>query len=144
MLNKNTNYYNIEKNFKYITNINTFSEHITILRTLSIDLWQLKRQTNKTKNLFSANFSELSNFSSSSFWVKPLWNQKLFRLTATTRRSCYTLGRPFPTLRCFPFFHKHFLEFIFSTKIKTMLLKQSAVLLTSCQKNIAYIMCLNT
>ena len=33
---------------------------------------------------------------------------------------------------------------IFATKIKTMLLKQPAVLLINCQKNIAYIMCLNT
>ena len=32
-----------------------------------------------------------------------------------------------------------FLELIFATKIKTMLLKQSAVLFTRCQKNIAYI-----
>ena len=49
MLNKNANCYNIEKNFKY----STVSQNITIFRTLSIDIWQLKcqlRQTNKTKN----------------------------------------------------------------------------------------------
>ena len=67
MLNKNANCYNIEKHFKYNTVITTFSEHITIFRTLSIYNWQLKcqqRQTNKTNNgkLFSANFSELEIF----------------------------------------------------------------------------------
>ena len=115
MLNKNSNCYNIENNFKYLYNtaISTFSEHITIFQTLSIGIWQLKcqqRQTNETKNDedFSANFSELSSFSSSPFWEKTLWNQKLLLLTATARRSCYTLVRPFPTLSCFPFFHKLF------------------------------------
>ena len=96
MLNKNANCYNIKKIFKYSTVIiSTFCEHIRIFRILSIDIWQLKCQwqTNKTKNgeLFYANFSELSNSSSSSFWEKPLWHQKLLLLTATPRRSCYTL-----------------------------------------------------
>ena len=53
MLNKNANCYNNEKNFKFSTVINTISEHITIFRTLSIDIWQLKcqqRHTNKIKN----------------------------------------------------------------------------------------------
>ena len=49
MLNKYANCYNIEKNFKYSTVVSTFSEHITIFRKLSIDIWQ-QRQTNKTKN----------------------------------------------------------------------------------------------
>ena len=80
------------------------------------------------------NFSELSNFSSSSFWGKPLWNKKLLVLIATDRRSCYTIVRPFSTLGCFPFFLQTFWELIFAIKIKTMLLKQSAVLFTSCQK----------
>ena len=133
MLNKNGNCYNIEK----ILNkhcASAFSEHITIFRTPSIDIWQLKcqlRQTNKAKYgiLFPANFSELSNFSSSSFWGKPLGNQ---------------IGVPetFSNLELFFIFSETFLELIFTTKIKTMLLKQSAVLFTSCQKNIAYIMCL--
>ena len=64
-------------------------------------------------------------------------------LIAKARRSCYSLVRPFPTLSCFHFF-TNFLELIFATKLKTILLKQSAVLFTSCQKNIAYIMCLDT
>ena len=61
-----------------------------------------------------------------------------------TRRSCYTLVRPFPTLSCFPFFSQTYLDLIFATKIKTILLKQSAVFFTSCQTNIEYIICLNT
>ena len=147
-LNKNSNCYNIEKYFKYSTAISMFCEHITIFRTLSIDIWQLKclqRQT-KQKNAehFFANFSDLQNFSSPSFWETSFWNQKLFLLIASARRSCYTLVRPFPMLSCFPFSCKLFLELIFATKIKIMLLKKAAVLFTSCQKNIACIICLNT
>ena len=113
MLNKNANCYNMEKNFKYSNVISSFSEHITIFRTLSINIWQLKCkqwQTNKTKKgkLFSENFSKLSNFPSSYLWGKPLWNQKLLLLTATARGSCYTLVRSFPTLSCFPFFINFF------------------------------------
>ena len=140
MLNKNTNCYNIELNFKYSTVISTFSKHITIFWIISIHIWQLKckqRQTNKTKN---GKFYRIIKF----FWGNPLWNQKLLLLTATARRSCYTLVRPFPTLSYFPFFHKLSLELICATKIKTVLLKQSAVLFSSCQTNIAYIICLNT
>ena len=126
-----------------------FSEHITIFRIFSINIWLLKyqqRQINKTKNFkfFSVNFSKLSKFSSLSFWEKPFWNEKLLLLTATAWRSCYVLVRPFTMLSCFPFFSEIFLELIFTSKIKTIFLKQSAVLLTSCQKNIAYIMYLNT
>ena len=63
----------LRKNFKNCTVMSTFSEHITIFGTLSIDIWQLKcqqRQTNKTKNddiFIFAHFSELSNFSSLNF-----------------------------------------------------------------------------
>ena len=151
MRNKNENCYNIEWNIKYSSVISMFSQHITIFGTFSIDIWQLKcqqRQTNKTKNdkLFFASFSELSNFFSLSFWRQPLWNQKLLLLTVTALRFCYTLVRPFTTLSSFLFFLKNFVELIFVTKINTILLKQSAILLTCCQKNIAYthIMCLNT
>ena len=82
---------------------NTFNWYLTTVKCE-------QRQTNKTKNgeFFYANFSELSNFSSSSFWEKPLWNQKLFLLTATARRSCYILVRPFPTLSCFLLFFTNF------------------------------------
>ena len=135
MLNKNANYYNIEKNFKYSTRISTFSEHITI-QTLSVDILQLKFQQRQKKWLtFITNFL-LSNFSS--FWLKPLWNQKLLLLTATVRCSAFS------NVELFNIFSQTFLELIFSAKIKTMLLKQSAVLFTSYQKNITYIICLNT
>ena len=101
MLNKNANCYNIEKNFKYTTVIKTFSERITIFRTLSIDIWQPKCPQRQT---------ELSNFSSLSIWRKPLWKQKLLLLS-------YTLVRPFPTLSCFPFFHKLFWKLFWKQKL---------------------------
>ena len=137
MLNINANCYNIENNFKYRTVISTFSEHITIFRTLSIDIWLRKcqqRLTNKTENkkLFSANFSEISNCCSSSFWEKPLWNQKFLLLTATVGRSCYLASKSFSKFELFSIFSQTFLELIFVSKIKTMFLKQSAVLFTSC------------
>ena len=96
MLNKNANCYNIEKNFKYSTVICTFSEHITISEHFQLIFdnsnvnndKQIKQK--KPKN-FCCNFSELSNFSFSSFWGKTLWNQKLLLLTAIARCSYYTL-----------------------------------------------------
>ena len=133
----------ILKKLKCSTVISTFSEHIAIFWILSIDIWQLKcqqRQTNKTKHckFLSANLSELSSFSTSFFWEKPLWNQKFFLLTATAWRSCYTLVRPFPALSCFPLFLQTFLELIFAAKIKTMLSKQPTV------KKILRILCIWT
>ena len=47
------------------------------------------KQNKTIGSFFSVNFSELSNFSSLSFWGKPLWNQKLLLLTASTQRPCY-------------------------------------------------------
>ena len=125
MLNKTAIYYNIELNFKYITVISTFSEHITIFRTLSIDIWQLKcqqRQTNKTKisNFFSANFSELANFSSSPFWEKPLWNQS----GSTNRNSSAFLlhtSKTFFNVKLFSIFPKTFLELIWPTMVTTLM-----------------------
>ena len=70
-------------------------------------MWQLQcqqRQTNRIK--LSANSSELTNFSSLSFWEKPHWNTNLLLLTTTARHFFYTLVRLFPTLSCFPIFHK--------------------------------------
>ena len=56
MLNKNANYNNIEKIFKYCTVLCMFSDHNTIFRMLSVYIFQLKckqRQTNTTeKDLF--------------------------------------------------------------------------------------------
>ena len=53
-------------------------------------------------------------------------SQKLLLLTATVWRFCYTPVRPYPWV-VFHFFFLNFLKLIFATKIKTMLLKQSAV-----------------
>ena len=43
-------------------------------------------------------------------------------------------NKTFYNVELFSIFSQAFLELIFATKIKTMLLKQSAVLFTSCQK----------
>ena len=97
-----------------------------------------KQIKQKMANFFTTNFSELSNFSFSSFWGKLLWNQKLLLLIATAWHSCSTLVRPDAALSYFQFFHRLFLELIFANKIKIMLLKQSAVLFNSCQKKKKY------
>ena len=132
----------MRKKFKYSTVISTLSKHITIFRTLSIDIWQLKCQQRLTKHgtFFSANFSELSNLSTLSFWEKPLWNQKLFLLTATAQRSCYILVRPFTILSCFPFFGTNFRHQNKSNVVETI----SCYVAKLSKKIIAYIICLNT
>ena len=61
----------------------------------------------------------------------------LILLTETTLES-KAIKRSVSTLGCFPFFHKLFLELIFKSKIQTMLLKQSAVLLPVVKKYCAY------
>ena len=88
MLNKDSNCYNIEKNFKYSTVISTFSEHITIFRTLSIDIWQLKcqqRQTNKTKydKLFQCKLFRIVKF----FFLMLLSKATLESKVAPTNRN---------------------------------------------------------
>ena len=138
MLNKNTNCYNIEKNFKYSTVTSTFSEHITIFRTLSIDIWQLKcqqRQTNKTK---SDNLFFLQNFQNYQIFLPhPSEETTLKSKVAPTNHnsSAFLLhtSKTFSNVELFYIFSHNFLELIFTTKIKTMLLKQSAVLFTDCQ-----------
>ena len=145
MLNKNANCYNIEKNFKYSTVISAFSKHITIFRTLSIDIWQLKcqqRQTNTTKN---CKLLRIIKF----FFLILLRKATLLtssKIAPTNRNSSAFLlntSKAFSNIELFPIFSQTFLKLIFATKIKTMLLKQSSVLLTSCQKNIAYILYTN-
>ena len=150
MLNKNANCYNIEKNFKYRTVIIiTYSEYITIFRTLSIDIWQLKCQqwqTNKTKNthIFFCKLFRIIKF----FFVILLRKATLESKVALTNcnSSVFVLhtSKDFSNVELFSIFSQTFLGPIFATKIKTMFLKQSAVLFISCQKYIAYIMCLNT
>ena len=98
----------LRKYFKYITVISTFTEHIFSEHFQLIfdnsNVKSDKQITQKITNFFFENSSELSNFSSLSFWEKPLWNQKLLLLTAIARRCYYTLVRPFPTLIVFHFF----------------------------------------
>ena len=58
--------------------------------------------------------------------------------------NCKSRSKTCSNIELVSSFSQTFMELIFATKIKTMLLKQPAVLLTSCQKYIAYIMCLST
>ena len=102
-----------------------FSEHLQLLFDNS-NVNNDKQIKQTMAIFFSANFSELSNFSFSSSWGKPLWNQKLLLLTATARSSCYTLVRLIPTLTFCHFSHT-FLELIIATKIKTMCQKKNCV-----------------
>ena len=90
-------------------NIIEFFIHLRLLltplrvNTTFFKYWQLQyqqRQTNETKN--GKLFRVMKFFFL--IWWKPLWNQKLFLLTATALHSCYTLVRPLPTLSCSPFF----------------------------------------
>ena len=113
MLNNNANYYNIEKNFKYSTVISTFSEHIIVFRTLSIDIWQLKcqqRQENKTKNkelVYLQSFLLLIKF----VFLILLREATLESKVAPTNRNSSAL------LSCFPFFPNFFAtNFLYQTK----------------------------
>ena len=143
MLNKYTNCYNIERNLKYITVISTFSEHITIFRTLSIDIWHLKcqqQQTNKTKDgeLFFCKLFRIIQF----LFLILLREATMESKVAHTKRKSspfllHTI-KTFSNVELFFVFSQTFLGIIFATKIKAILLKQSAVLFTSCQQNITY------
>ena len=142
MLNKNANCYNIEKKCKYSTVISTLSKHITIFRTLSIDIWQLKcqqRQTNKTKK--NGKFFRIIKF----FYLVLLREATLKSKVAPTNcnSSAFLLNtsKTFSNFELFSIFSQTFLELIFASKIKAMLLKQSAVLFTSCQKKKLHTLC---
>ena len=147
MLNKNVNCYNIEKNFKYSTATRTFSEHITIFRTVSINIWRLKCQhwqINKTINveLLSCELFIIIKF----FFLSLLRESTLESNIAPTNRYSlvfllYT-SKSFFNVELFSIFAQTFLELIFATKIKTMLLKQSV--LKTVKKNIACVRYLNT
>ena len=134
MLNKNAYCNNIEKNFKYGMVISTFSEQITIFRTLAIDIWQLKCQQRQTKNgkLFFCKLFRIIRF----FFPILLRKATLKSKVAPINSLAFLLhtSKIFSNVELFSIFLQTFLELIFATKIKTMLLKQS---------NIAYIICLN-
>ena len=139
MLNKNAN----------CTVISMFSEHITIFRTLSNDIWQLKyqqRQTNKTKK-FRTFFCKLFRIIRYFFLILLREATLESKVASTNHNSSVFLlhtNKIFSNVEVFSIFSQIFLELIFATKIIKMFLKPSAVLFTSCQKNIAYIMCVNT
>ena len=124
----------INKNI-YTTVISTFSEHITIFRTLSIDIWQLKCQQRQTKNVKKVcKLYRIMKF----FFLILLRKATLESKIAPTNRNSsafllYT-SKTFLNAELFSIFSQTFLELIFATKIKIM--KQSAVLFTSCQKKL--------
>ena len=132
MLNKNVNCYNISI-------ISTFSEHITFFRTLSIDIWQLKcqrRQTNKTKDskLFSVNFSELSNFSSSLFLREATLESKIAVTNRNSSAFLLDASKTFFNVELFSHFLQTFLELILAIVVVYQLSTKYCV----------YIMCLYT
>ena len=94
-----------------------FSEHFQLIfENSNVNNDKQLKQT-EAANFFSVNFSELSNFSSSSFWEKQVWNQKFVLLTATVGHSYYT-SKTFSNVELFFIFSQTFLELIFSTKIE--------------------------
>ena len=136
-------------NFKYSTVLSTFSEHITIFRTLSIDIWQLKcqqRQTNETKSgePFFCKLFRIVQLLGLILLREATLESKVAPTNSNSSAFLLHTSKTFSNLELFSIFSQTFLELIFATKIKTTLLKQSAVLFTSCQRNIAYIMYLNT
>ena len=137
MRNKNVNCYNIEEHFKYSTVISKFSEHIPYFRTLSIDIWQLncqQRQTNKTKNgkLFFCKLFRINKF----FFLILLREATLESKVAPTNCNCSAFllhtSKTFSHVELFSISSQTFLKLILATKIKTILMKQQAVLLTNC------------
>ena len=143
MLNKNANCYNIENNFKYSTVISTFSEHIKIFWTLSI-VNKDKQIKQKMANFFFCKLFKIIKFFFLILLRKVALESKVAYTNCNSSAFLLQTSKIFSNAELFSTFLQTFLKLIFATKIKTMLLKQSAVLFTSCQKNIAYIMCLNT
>ena len=136
MLNKNTNCYNIESNFKHSTAISTFSEHITIFRTLSIDIWQFKcqqRQTNKTKNckLFFSKFCRIIKL----FLFVLLGETSLESKVASTNNNVELFSIFSQTVFVINCRHQNKNNFVEPISCFVSQLKK---------KNITYIMCLNT
>ena len=116
-----------------------FSKHLQLILNVNNE----KQRKQKTVNVF---LQTLQNYQI--FLLILLRKATLeSKVTPTNLNSSAFLlhtSQTFSNVELFSIFSQTFLELIFATKIKTMLLKQSAVLLTSCQISIAYIMCLNT
>ena len=118
-----------------------FSEHFQLIFDNS-NVNNSKQIKQKIPNNISANFSSIIKFFFLILLREAIFESKF----APTNSSAFLLhtSKIFSNFGLFSIFFHTFLKLIFITKIKTMLLKQSAVLFTSCQKDIAYIMCLNT
>ena len=138
------------------TVISMFSEHITILifdnSNVNNDKWIFFCKLFKMIKFFflillrEATLTSKvapTNRNSSAFLLHTFQKSQIFLPHPAERshfeiKSC-SYNRKFSQVELFSIFSQTFLELIFATKIKTMLLKQSGVLFTSCQKNIAYI-----
>ena len=141
MINKKANCCNIETNFKYRTvchkYVQYFSEHFQLIFNNS-NVNNDKKSKTKNGKLFFCKLFRIIKF----FFLILLRKATLeSKVSSTNRNSAAFLLH---TSKTNVSWLQTFLELIFPTKIKTMLLKQSTVLFTRYQKNIAYIMCLNT
>ena len=140
MLNTNANCYNIENNFKYNTVISTFSDHILIFKTLSIDIDILISTTIQKIKRKMANFFFIKFFFLI-FLRKTTLESKVTPTNSNSSAYLLHTSQTFCNVELYSNFSQYFLELI--AKIKTMLLKQSIVLFTNCHK-ILRILCVNT
>ena len=149
MLNKIVNCYNIEKNFKYSTvivrsvSILHVSEHFQLIFD-NPDVNNDKKINQKMANFFSAKLFRTIQFVFLILLRKVTLESKVAPANHKCSAFLFRTNKTFYNVELFSIFSQTFLELIFATKMKTMLFKESSVLFTSCQKNIAYITCLNT
>ena len=110
-----------------------FSEHIQLLFDNSNvnNATQIKQ---KKASFFSANFSELSKFSSLSFWQNPCWKSKL--PPTNNNRSAF--------LSCFPVFSQTFLKLIFGYQNKNNVVETVSCFVLAAVKKILCILCVWT
>ena len=111
-----------------------FSEHITVFRTLAVDIWQLNVNNDKQNKNKLCKLFKILKF----FFLILLKEATLASKVAPTNRNSSTFQlhttKTISNVDMFSICPQSFLELILVTNIKTMLLKQSAVLFTNCQK----------
>ena len=116
-----------------------FSEYFQIIfDNLNVN----RRQTNKTKNgkFIFCNFFKFFSFI---LLRETTLESKVVSINRNSSVLLLHISKTFSNVELFSK-TQTFLELIFATKIKTKLLKKSAVLLTSCQENCVYCIRLNT
>ena len=92
--------------------------------------------TNETKNgeLFFCNLFRIIKFFFLILQIEATLESKVARTNRNSSAFLLHSSKTFSNVELFSIFSQTFLELIFATKIKTMLLKPSAFLFTSCQK----------